>query len=91
LEPSIKQVSRSHTRRLKRKAREQLGGGLEDLHNAIETLDEETTVDSPAAEGEANPKPSKPDAIGKGTSSALSKSQRKRVLLEILLPFLAFY
>jgi len=82
LEPSIKQVSRSHTRRLKRKAREQLGGGLEDLRNAIATLDEEATVDSAAAEGEASPKPSKPDsdAIGKGTSSSLSKSQRKRVL-----------
>jgi len=69
-------VSRSHGRRLKRKAREQLGGGLGDLHNAIKTV-----VDTgAAAEGEASLNPSKPGAIGKGSSSTLSKSQRKRVL-----------
>lgn len=73
-------VSRSHGRRLKRKAKEQLGSGLGDLHNAIETMVDSALLTDAAAEGEASLKPSKPGAIGKGSSSTLSKSQRKRVL-----------
>jgi ribosome biogenesis protein SLX9 len=73
-------VSRSHGRRLKRKAKEQLGGGLGDLHNAIETMVDSALLTDAAAEGEESLKPPKSSAIGKGSPSTLSKSQRKRVL-----------
>lgn len=45
LEPSIKQISRSHTRHLKRQARNQPGDGLDGLHTGIATLDEETILE----------------------------------------------
>ena len=73
-------VSRSHSRRLKRKAKERLGGGLGDLHSAIEAVADVLLTET-AAEGKARPKPSAaPSTIGKGSSSTLSRSQRKRVL-----------
>lgn len=71
-------VSRSHARRLRRKAKDELGGGLGDLHSAIETMIGSASSTEAAAEGEASPKPER--AIGKSASSTPSKSQRKRIL-----------
>lgn len=85
LEPSIKQ-SKSHERRLKRKAKEQLTGDLNDLQSALELLQEETTghdepAEPAASHDERKPKQTtKPGTIGKGRSSTLSKAQRKRAL-----------
>ncbi|KIM48109.1 hypothetical protein M413DRAFT_221743 [Hebeloma cylindrosporum] len=91
MEPSIKQFSRSRTRHLKHRernqpgdclhtgvAKDELGGGLGDLHSAIETMIGSASSTEAAAEGEASPKPER--AIGKSASSTPSKSQRKRIL-----------
>jgi len=48
LEPSIKQISRSHTRHLKQQARHQPGDGLDSLYTGIATLDEETVLEREA-------------------------------------------
>lgn len=91
LEPSINQASKSHERRRKRKAKEQLTGGLEDLQSALASLNEETVQkDEPmsttagTSHVEKTSKPAvKPGTIGKSASSTLSKAQRKRVLYVI--------
>jgi len=87
LEPSARQLSKSHQRRLKRKAKEQLTGGLEDLQSALVSLERETiqheSMETIAAvsQDESKPKPqTKLGTIGKSSSSTLSKTQRKRVL-----------
>ncbi|KDR85105.1 hypothetical protein GALMADRAFT_233731 [Galerina marginata CBS 339.88] len=89
LEPSIRQMSKSHQRRLKRKAKEQLTGGLEDLQSALVSLEKETIGDEAMStiaavsesRDEAKPKSQiKSGTIGKGGPSTLSKAQRKRVL-----------
>lgn len=91
LEPSTRQVPKSTARRLKRRAREQLTGGLNDLQQAIATLEVDSTVEEASMQtiAEANsveePIPStkpttKKGLIGKGGSAPLSKNQRKRVL-----------
>lgn len=91
LEPSKRQVSKSTARRMKRKAREQLTGDLNDLQQAIATLEEESTIEdasmqtiadaNSAEQREQSSKPStKKGLIGKGGSAPLSKNQRKRAL-----------
>jgi len=88
LEPSTRQTSKSHERRLKRKAKEQLTGGLDDLQSAIASLeqgatlhDESLATNATTSKDEKNSRPViKPGTIGKGGSSTLSKAQRKRVL-----------
>ncbi|KAJ3492478.1 hypothetical protein NLJ89_g11226 [Agrocybe chaxingu] len=87
LEPSTRQFSKSHERRMKRKAREQLSGGLNDLQSALASLEEDARGDDSApavtiadAEDPQTTAKSKikPGAIGKGSSAPLSKAQRKR-------------
>lgn len=86
LEPSTRHFSKSHERRLKRKAKEQLAGNMHDLQTALASLDHEgapQTVEkpSPSISGEVKPKVSSGiGKIGKGNSSTLSKAQRKRLL-----------
>lgn len=88
LEPSTGHFSKSHERRMKRKAREQLAGNMDDLQIAIASLDkvapqseEKPSPSIPVNSGEVKPKASSSiGKIGKGTSSTLSTSQRKRQL-----------
>ncbi|KAI0734572.1 ribosome biogenesis protein SLX9-domain-containing protein [Fomitopsis betulina] len=88
LEASRSPYSKSHGRRLKRKAKEQVAGGLSDMQAAIEELDDEmppAVVQSSAKEDEEQTsKPSKaratPGVIGEGKGAPLSKNQRKRAL-----------
>ncbi|KAG6845750.1 hypothetical protein H0H87_003804 [Tephrocybe sp. NHM501043] len=78
--------SKSHARRLKRKAKEQIASGLGDMHFAIEALDQEipTLAEQPQTKTEATAvhrnQHLKPGMIGEGRNTTLSKSQRKRAL-----------
>jgi len=94
LESRFSPYSKSHNRRLKRKAKEQLSGGLDEMRVALENLDSEshhvqpTEVSSEQAierprnslanATQSNPKPSL--MIGEGKSATLTKAQRKRAL-----------
>jgi solute carrier family 35 protein F5 len=79
--------SKSHNRRLRRKAKEQIiGGDLNDLQSAIAALDDDRAPEShepadgnmpPPAKSQARPKPGK---IGEGKKNPFSKSQRKHAL-----------
>ena len=91
LGPSTRHFSKSHERRMKRKAKEQLAGNMDDLQTALAVLDEDTvppesnSMEKPSTfpmhSGEVKPKAkSSVGKIGKGTSSTLSKAQRKRLL-----------
>ncbi|CAA7266550.1 unnamed protein product [Cyclocybe aegerita] len=87
LEPTARQFSKSHERRMKRKAKEQLSGGLHDLQSALASLEEDkhgedsapavTIADAEEPQTTAKPKV-KPGTIGKGRSAPLSKAQRNR-------------
>ncbi|KAF8640597.1 hypothetical protein AX17_000259 [Amanita inopinata Kibby_2008] len=82
--------SKSHTRRLKRKAKEQIAGGLSDIHAAIAELEESTTKsdvarsvheqDDPAALMPKHKVAPKPGRIGEGKGVPLTSTQRKRAL-----------
>ncbi|KAF9044826.1 hypothetical protein BDZ89DRAFT_1058920 [Hymenopellis radicata] len=71
--------SKSHARRVKRKSREQLAGGMNDLESVLHTL----AADDPAI---VDPKTSPPDSkpktkqIGEGKGATLSEKQRKKQL-----------
>lgn len=87
LGPNPQTLSKSSSRRLKRKTKEQLTGGLVDLQSAIASLEGETGHQDEGlttigdAKAETTSKPTvKPGTIGKGASSTLSKAQRKRIL-----------
>ena len=79
--------SKSHERRMKRKAKEQLAGNMDDLQTALASLDSEPPEQGKPSSSipkhfeEVNHKVSSSiGKIGKGTSSTLSKAQRKRLL-----------
>ncbi|KAF8167991.1 ribosome biogenesis protein SLX9-domain-containing protein [Crassisporium funariophilum] len=85
LEPTSKTFSKSHERRMKRKAKEQLTGTMGDLQSALASLDEAaiTSESSPVKDmgaAETKPKAAASIKIGKGASATLSKNQRKRLL-----------
>ena len=91
LETSRQPYSKSHERRLKRKAREQVAGGLQEIQAAIAEVAGDDPPDSLQDEegGELGtssdrPKVSKskprPGLIGEGKSVPLSGNQRKRAL-----------
>ena len=93
LESTQSPYSKSHNRRLKRKAKEQLAGGLGDMHVAIGALEDDnlTIGDHDQQSVEANAKnfvpkeiklkpKVKPGQIGEGKGAPLNKSQRKRAL-----------
>ncbi|KAL7285158.1 hypothetical protein ACG7TL_000250 [Trametes sanguinea] len=91
LEESRSPYSKSHERRLKRKAKEQVAGGLGDIKAAISALEEDipvavqnsvtdaTETDRADASKPAKPKP-KPGQIGEGKGAPLNKNQRKKAL-----------
>src|SRR5438046_3487646 len=89
LEAGHTPYSKSHARRLKRRAREQLANGMDDIRAVINALDENTAGLGPGARpaeeptdahGDA-PKPKGlPGQIGEGKGAPLTKSQRKRAL-----------
>ncbi|KAF7307020.1 hypothetical protein MIND_00495000 [Mycena indigotica] len=78
--------SKSHERRMKRKAREQLAGAtMGDIQAALVAVDQDSDVE-PVPVGvtdNATPKVKrklKPGQIGEGKGATLSKSQRQKVL-----------
>jgi hypothetical protein len=89
LESSHSPYSKSHARRMKRKAKEQLGGGLDEIQHALAAVDDdaaellEESVAQTASEEvqpkQKKPKP-KPGQIGEGKGAPLSKAQRQRAL-----------
>jgi len=91
LGPSTRQFSKSHERRMKRKAKEQLAGNtMDDLQTVLASLDKDivppesmekpppsVTIHSSEVKTKAISRIGK---IGKGNSFTLSKAQRKRML-----------
>ncbi|KAM5533084.1 hypothetical protein V8D89_013227 [Ganoderma adspersum] len=91
LEQTRSPYSKSHERRLKRRAREQVAGGMSEIKAAISALEDdipEAIQNSVAANDDANagdasrPQQArpKPGQIGEGKGVPLSKNQRKRAL-----------
>jgi ribosome biogenesis protein SLX9 len=92
LESSHSPYSKSHARRQKRKAKEQLGDGLADIQLALAAVEDGDAADEPQKSGSGDkaddeapqPKPKKikpkPGQIGEGKSAPLSKAQRQRAL-----------
>ncbi|KAJ7706065.1 hypothetical protein B0H17DRAFT_1035474 [Mycena rosella] len=79
LESTHSPYSKSHARRQKRKAKEQVGGGLDEIQLALAAVeDDDDGVDAPQ-ESTKKPKP-KPGQIGEGKGAPLSKAQRQRAL-----------
>lgn len=90
LESSRSPYSKSHERRMKRKAREQVAGGLAEMHDAIVALEAANNSTDPTVAGECDapnedktagrgPK-HKSGQIGEGKGATLSRTQRKHVL-----------
>ncbi len=100
LEQSRSPYSKSHERRLKRKAREQVAGGMDEIKMAIAAVEDDIPLavqNSIAATAEGvdeTPVPQskkvrpKPGQIGEGKGAPLTKNQRKRALC-VLIP--SFY
>ncbi|KAI0652200.1 ribosome biogenesis protein SLX9-domain-containing protein [Trametes meyenii] len=96
LEQSRSPYSKSHERRLKRKAKEQVAGGMSDMHAAISAVEDaipavvqntiaaaDAVADADAIDGPDafKTKPKpKPGLIGEGKGTPLTKNQRKRAL-----------
>ncbi|KAI0715268.1 ribosome biogenesis protein SLX9-domain-containing protein [Earliella scabrosa] len=92
LEQSRSPYSKSHERRLKRKAREQVAGGMGEIKAAISAVEDDipTAVQNSVAadtDDASGPDPShpkkvkpKPGQIGEGKGAPLTKNQRKRAL-----------
>jgi len=90
LESSRSPYSKSHERRLKRKAKEQVAGGMSDMQAAISAVDVDiplavshSTEPSQDISDSATDRPKirpKAGQIGEGKGTTLSKSQRKRAL-----------
>ncbi|KAJ7103413.1 ribosome biogenesis protein SLX9-domain-containing protein [Mycena belliarum] len=87
LESNHSPYSKSHARREKRKAKEQLGSGLDSMQLALATV-EDDGADAPqepiSEDADAEPKQKKakpkPGQIGEGKGATLSKAQRQRAL-----------
>ncbi|KAK7064132.1 ribosome biogenesis protein SLX9-domain-containing protein [Favolaschia claudopus] len=90
LETSHSPYSKSHSRRLKRKAKEQLAGGdLDAIQMALAAVDDDQDASESlqpqdstpvTQEGSAKKPKAKPGQIGEGKGATLSKAQRKRAL-----------
>lgn len=95
MDPPLQYYSKSHNRRLRRKAKEEIiGGDMNELHTAIAALDDDHASDSPgyvdastSFPDKSNPKYRKPRKIGEGKKNPLSKSQRKHALYVAALGF----
>lgn len=75
-------LSKSHARRMRRKAKEQLAGDtLADLSHALSSLEADNDSAANVDNKTETKKPhQKTGLIGEGKSRPLSKSQRKRML-----------
>lgn len=81
LTAGLSPYSKSHTRRLKRKAGEQIAGGLDNIKAVITELEGNGDEPSTAAGDESKGRMgSKSGKIGEGKKVPLSASQRKRAL-----------
>lgn len=92
LESTHSPYSKSHSRRLKRKSREQIAGGLSDVQAALPALESEgITVQDDSPETKQTPQDTlaeddrpkaklKPGQIGEGKGATLSNKQRKNAL-----------
>ncbi|KAJ7492513.1 ribosome biogenesis protein SLX9-domain-containing protein, partial [Mycena latifolia] len=90
LESNHSPYSKSHARRQKRKAREQLGSGLDDIQLALAAVEDGDVADAHQESGASadteDPHPKqkkakpKPGQIGEGKGAPLSKNQRQRAL-----------
>ncbi|KAJ7181776.1 ribosome biogenesis protein SLX9-domain-containing protein [Mycena crocata] len=87
LESNHSPYSKSHARRQKRKAKEQLGSGLDDIQLALAAVDDDAADEPPEnLDDEAPSQPvqkkvkPKPGQIGEGKGAPLSKTQRQRAL-----------
>ncbi|KAJ7631097.1 ribosome biogenesis protein SLX9-domain-containing protein [Roridomyces roridus] len=81
LESTRSPYSKSHNRRLKRKAREQVGGGLNDIQLALAAVeDPEVGAEEDSEETQPKKVKPKPGQIGTGKGAPLSKAQRQRAL-----------
>ncbi|KAL0579111.1 hypothetical protein V5O48_002894 [Marasmius crinis-equi] len=89
LELTQSPYSKSHVRRMKRKAREQIAGGLDDMQVALNSLDgAEADPPKPSDEGDKEEptqptkttSKTKPGQIGEGKGATLSNQKRKQVL-----------
>jgi ribosome biogenesis protein SLX9 len=80
--------SKSHSRRIKRKVKEQIAGGFSDIQAAIEALNDEvpleaTNTANASVENSTGQQPkaiSNIGKIGEGKNATLSKAKRKRAL-----------
>ncbi|KAJ7293691.1 ribosome biogenesis protein SLX9-domain-containing protein [Mycena rebaudengoi] len=92
LESNHSPYSKSHARRQKRRAKEQIAGGLDDMQLALAAVEDEaadaeaqdsmpaaTDDSAPIAQPKKKAKP-KPGQIGEGKGAPLSRSQRQRAL-----------
>ncbi|TFK57160.1 hypothetical protein OE88DRAFT_1650771 [Heliocybe sulcata] len=90
LEAGSAPYSKSHVRRLKRKSREKIAGGLDELHTAIASVEEaipvavknsvqDTTQDESPSDPSVKVKPQL-GQIGEGNAAPLSQAQRKKAL-----------
>ncbi|KAK0208376.1 ribosome biogenesis protein SLX9-domain-containing protein [Desarmillaria ectypa] len=82
LELSHQPYSKSHARRLKRKAKEQVANGMTEIQDALPSLDEdETGSDAVNSKDDQYPQEkTRGGQIGKGKSSTYTSTQRKRAL-----------
>lgn len=87
LEQSRSPYSKSHERRLKRKAREQVAGGLKDITAALAELEtdipvaiQQTISADDATEDTSRKSTAASSLIGEGKRTPLSKAQRKKAL-----------
>ncbi|KAK0478518.1 ribosome biogenesis protein SLX9-domain-containing protein [Armillaria novae-zelandiae] len=82
LESSHQPYSKSHARRLKRKAKEQVANGMADIQDALPSLDgEETSNDATTSKDDQHPpEKTRGGQIGKGKSSTYTSAQRKQAL-----------
>lgn len=84
LEASRSPYSKSHERRLKRKAKDQVANGLDEIKAAISAVEmaEGLAPAEPSADGKEAPRKPKsaPGQIGEGKHTPLSRAQRKKTL-----------
>lgn len=81
--------SKSHEKRLKRKAREQVAGGLQEIQDAIAEVagDDQEASEEDGSHPKERPKASisKAGLIGEGKTTPLSQHQRKQALYVLVL------
>ena len=87
LQASQSPYSRSHNRRLKRKEKQQLGSGMDDLNAVLGAIDDpveevqQPGITTARRRDTSNEKPRvKPGQIGEGRGAPLTKAQRKKAL-----------